>query len=33
MVHDGSYRPNMNDNRGAAACIIYCSDTEIYAWE
>ena len=32
MVFDGCYQPNLDDNIGAVAWGIHCTDTYRYAW-
>ena len=32
IVCDGSYQPNMDENRGETAWVIHCNDTDIYTW-
>ena len=32
MVCDGSFQPNLDENRGAAKWVIHCTDTYRYAW-
>ena len=32
MVCDGSYQPNLDDNREAATWGVHCIDTDRFAW-
>ena len=32
MVCDGSYKTNLDENRGFVACVINCTDIYGYAW-